>query len=113
MNLFWALLILLVIVLILFWILPSLMAPEKQDGIIFDVKKLPPPPADVEKQVAQQMLASHYEPARAVVPEDFPTKAIGDCPYSKPMSTDLPLADVPMHVLVKSSSCKLEAAAAS
>ena len=108
MSLFWALLILLVIVLILFWILPSLMAPEKQDGILFDVKKLPPPPEVLEQQAAQQMLESQYEPAREVVPEDFPIKAIGDCPMSKPMSTDLPIANVPMYVLAQSSSsCKL------
>lgn len=107
MYLFWALLVLLVVVLILFWILPNLMAPEKQDGIVFDVKKLPPPPEVIEQQKAQQMLAAQYEPAREIVPEDFPPKSIGDCPYSKPMSTNLPMANIPMYILTDSATCTL------
>lgn len=107
MYLFWSLLILLVVVLVLFWILPSLMAPEKQDGIVFDLKNIPPPPEVVEQQLSQQMLASQYEPARKVVPEDFPKKAIGDCPLSKPMSTNLPIVDMPMRFISNGSSCSL------
>lgn len=107
MHLFWALLILLVIVVILFWILPSLMAPQKQEGVVFSPKDLPPPIEVVEREMAQQMLASQYEPARSVVPEDYPTKQIGECPISKPMSTNLPMVDVPMHMLSKTgSTCK-------
>lgn len=109
MYLFWALLILLVVVVILFWILPSLMAPEKQDGIIFDVKNLPPPPEVVARQKAQKMLSSQYVPAREVVPEDFPVKEIGDCPLSKPMSTSLPMVNIPMYELKKSGSCQIAA----
>lgn len=107
MYLFWTLLILLVVVLVLFWILPSLMAPEKQDGIVFDVKNIPPPPEVVEQQLSQQMLASQYEPARTVVPEDFPQKAIGDCPLSKPMSTSLPIVNMPMRFISNGNSCSL------
>ena len=105
MNLFWALLILIVLVSVLFWILPAVMKPETaRPGISVPVQ---PSVADIESHASKQMLESHYEEAKAIVPEDYPSKSIGDCPYSKPMSSDLPLADVPMHLLLKTEQCKL------
>ena len=83
------------------------MAPEKQNGVTFDVRNLPPLPEVVEKQKAQQMLAAQYEPARETIPEDFPLKEIGDCPLSKPMSTNLPMANIPMYMLTESGTCTL------
>lgn len=43
---------------------------------------------------ANIMLDSYYIPAKETVPENYPRKAIGDCPYTKHQSTDLPLANV-------------------
>jgi len=31
------------------------------------------------------------------VPDDYPAKQIGCCPYGKPFSKDLPIADAPMY----------------
>jgi len=44
-------------------------------------------------------LESYYKPALVNVPitqDIIPTQNIGDCPISKPLSTDLPIADVPL-----------------
>lgn len=101
--------ILLVIIVILFWILPSLLAPKKQSGIVYDVQTIPPPPEVVAQLDAKKMLDSQYETAREIVPEDYPKGSIGDCPLSKPMSTDLPLVNVPMHLVANGGTCKLHA----
>jgi hypothetical protein len=41
-------------------------------------------------------LLQFYKPAEPQVKLDFPPKNIGCCPFSKPMSKALPMADVPM-----------------
>lgn len=41
-------------------------------------------------------LMQFYKPAEPQVKLDFPPKKIGCCPFSKPMSKALPMADVPM-----------------
>lgn len=33
--------------------------------------------------------------ARAEIPDDYPRLSVGTCPYSKPMSADLPIRDMP------------------
>ena len=53
----------------------------------------PSPPVANE---AAEMLKTFYVPAQEKVPLDYPAKAIGCCPFSKPMSTDLPIGNVPM-----------------
>lgn len=52
--------------------------------------------ADFEKIQSQKMLDTHFVQAEPTVPEDYPLKQVGACPYSKPLSRDLPLANVPM-----------------
>ena len=37
-----------------------------------------------------------FYPANEHVPEDFPVKPLGECPYSKPQQHDLPVATLPM-----------------
>jgi hypothetical protein len=44
----------------------------------------------------EESLAAFYIPANDGVPEDFPVKPLGECPYSKPLSHDIPLANVPL-----------------
>lgn len=109
MDLFWALIIIASLVILLFAVLPSFV--EKRQPTLI------PPPTTAPSRVAttthfnkakdKAMLDSHYVPARAVVPEDYPRKKIGACPYSRPPSTDLPLPDIPMCLAQKSSSMKL------
>ena len=60
-------------------------------------------PAPSEQQVvlntdesASQMLQGYYVPAQEKVSLDYPPTKIGCCPFSKPMSTDLPIGNIPM-----------------
>lgn len=57
------------------------------------------------------MLDAQYEQvqsqARVTVPENYPRKPIGACPYSKPQSMDLPLGNVPMCVAVRAENMHL------
>jgi len=41
------------------------------------------------------------------VPDDYPTVGVGCCPYGKPLSRDLPMADVPMCMAKSSSDMRL------
>jgi hypothetical protein len=51
---------------------------------------------DIGEANDQETLASFYIPANDGIPEDFPVKEIGECPYSKPDSYDLPIPNLPM-----------------
>lgn len=62
------------------------------------------PSEDIE---SKKMLHMHYQNARESVPEDYPIKPIGCCPYSKPLSKDLPLPDMLVPVLVNSPDMRL------
>lgn len=57
---------------------------------------------------ANIMLDSYYITARDV-PEDYPLKKIGDCPYTKAPSTDLPIANMPMCGINKAKDTRLRA----
>jgi hypothetical protein len=103
MDLFWFLLTVLAIVLVLFVILPNIW--EKQPPATVQavqprrpVPAVHPPPRH-DAQEAALMLAQHYVPAKDAVPVNYPRKAIGDCPFSKPQSTALPAVDVPLCML--------------
>lgn len=50
---------------------------------------------------AATMLKKQYAPAAPSVPQDYPRKEIGSCPYSKPMSEALPLSNVPMCIAAR------------
>lgn len=56
---------------------------------------------------SKEMLAAHYVDADPLVPVDYPYKRIGECPYSKPQSRDLPVADIPMNVVNLSKDMRL------
>jgi hypothetical protein len=44
-------------------------------------------------------MESYYQPARDCVPVDFPVTRLQDCPPVKPMSSALPIANMPMCAL--------------
>jgi len=44
----------------------------------------------------EESLDAFFYPANEHVPEDFPVKPLGECPYSKPQQHDLPVATLPM-----------------
>jgi hypothetical protein len=101
MNLFWALLVLLVIIIVLFIIVPNIFEKDPAKSVVYKPVAVKPSQHQLEAEASKRMLESHYEEAKDVIPEDFPRKVVGDCPYSKPMSTDLPLTDMPMSLLTK------------
>jgi hypothetical protein len=47
------------------------------------------------------MVDTYYVDAKGGVPINYQRKPVGSCPYSKPMSRDLPLANVPMSMAIK------------
>jgi type II secretory pathway pseudopilin PulG len=53
------------------------------------------------------MVATYYKDGNECVPMQYPKLSIGACPYSKPMSTDLPLANVPMCMATRNENMKL------
>lgn len=56
---------------------------------------------------ANIMLNEFYTPALNTVPENYPRKNIGECPYSKKQSTDLPLANVSLCGINKGKPMRL------
>jgi hypothetical protein len=85
---YWLLLIIVVVIIIfLFTRQPTAVAialPEEKKEIEQVVD-----PVKIE-------LDSYYQSAKEKVDLDFPPKKIGCCPFSKPLSKDLPIANVPM-----------------
>lgn len=104
MSLFWALFIILVTLTLLFVIFPNILQNERQIPYqpVHTVSSVSAPLIslnELEQRESKELLESHYENAKPEVPEDYPRKTVGDCPFSKPMSSDLPIADVPLCVM--------------
>lgn len=78
---------------------------------VLDARQLRPlhvvAPKDVEYIESKRMLEAHYQSARSTIPIDMPLKPIGACPYSKPQSTDLPIPNIPMNVVMNSRDMRL------
>jgi len=56
---------------------------------------------DIGTPTDEESLASFYVPSKDHVPEDFPVKQIGECPYSKAQQHDIPVAHVNMCLAAK------------
>ena len=63
--------------------------------------------AEKRKYDLRADIDSQFETARPVVPNDYPLNNIGCCPYGRPLSSDLPMADVPMCMAKKSNDMRL------
>lgn len=103
MDLFWAILIVATVVLLLFAVIPSLMETSSSHVRPHPTIVAPQQPIITVSPATRRddakdraMLDSHYKDARSYIPEDYPAKAIGACPYTKAPSTDLPLVDLPL-----------------
>lgn len=115
MSPLWALSVILLILTVLFVILPSIF---KRDNVAVTTHRVTTTAHSVqqhaenascdgnttaqekERCMDRDMLKSFYPPPLTKeTPIDYPKKAIGACPYSKPQSKALPLADVPMHMI--------------
>jgi hypothetical protein len=54
-----------------------------------------------------EMINKYYVPAPDSIPIDYARKPVGACPHSKPMSMDLPIANVPLCVATSSADMRL------
>jgi hypothetical protein len=114
MNVFWAFLIVVTVFFFLFVIIPSLFqtpvsstASSYQVPVVLSPQEVARQRATEEQRQSKMMLDGYYVPAKDVVPEDYPRKIMGECPYSKPPSTDLPIANVPLCMAVRPQNMKL------
>lgn len=108
MDLFWATLIIAALVIILFAVLPSFVEKPKPAHVPRPVKNRVISTTTIyDPAVDKAMLDSHYEPARESIPEDYPRKQVGACPYTKAPSTDLPIPDMPLCYVQRSDNMKL------
>lgn len=87
---YWIFIAIVVLVLVVLW-----MRKPKEIAFLMPVtgnnNGTPPPSLPVHNGLLQ-----FYKPAEPQVKLDYPPKNIGCCPFSKPMSKALPMADVPM-----------------
>lgn len=56
-----------------------------------------------ELEPEPEMIAMYYKDEVRDVPVQYERRPIGSCPVSKPMSTDLPIANIPMCMLQNNS----------
>jgi len=116
-ELFWAILITVTIIVFLFVILPSFFAgcgsaalrPASVVGPTVHINleaAQAAKAAKAEKESATK-LNGYFSGVKTCVPEDYPRRPVGACPYAKAQSTDLPLANVPMCVAVGDQNMRL------
>jgi len=74
---------------------------EKKSSSSPDVTYTPSqkPNPNVTKPVEESELDTYFTPASVLVPEDYPRKEIGACPFAKSQKTELPMVDIPMCTL--------------
>lgn len=65
--------------------------------------------AAAEREASLKMLASQFGATQAAadVPDDYPRKKVGACPYSRPASAPLPMSSIPMCMAIQSDNMYL------
>ena len=107
MNSFWLFIMAVVTLLLVFVIIPNATrTPHVLDARNLRVSNVVTQES-IESIESKRMLDAHYKSAREVVPVDEPLKQIGECPYSKAQSSDLPIPNIPMNVIVNSQYMRL------
>jgi hypothetical protein len=81
------------------------LPPQRVNTVIYD-KTLTQKPVCKEKP-SNPNLDKYFIEAKEEIPVDYDIKQVGDCPYSKPMSKDLPLANIPMCMAVSEENMNL------
>ncbi len=72
-----------------------IVATNQPDKVIKDA---------IKKETVQTELDSFYRPINADISVEKSVKQIGSCPFSKPMSSALPITNIPMCYAKKSTS---------
>ena len=100
LSVFWALFVIGIVLIFLFAVIPSLFESRAaHDGTITWVPVEPthsPATVQHDEQSSKQSLDAQFMEARSTIPEDYPVKPIGACPYTKAPSSDLPMVDMPL-----------------
>jgi len=82
----------------------------KEAAALVDPIYLPEPSGKADKKLepTKEMIDMYYKNEVSEVPEQYCYKPIGECPHSKPMSTDLPIANVPMCMATQENNMRLQ-----
>jgi hypothetical protein len=123
MNLFWTLLVILVIAVFVFVIFPSWfdvpmhassvsttqmrMNTANESNNTENTEITEKDVQQLEVKESKVLLNNFYKPANRSVPVDYPRKKVGECPFSKPQSMDLPVVDVPMCFAVSENNMRI------
>lgn len=125
MDTFWFLLVVFLAFFLVLVILPNIVAtpplplqripsPPPRTDVSYPEIANDQDPAQLRKQWEQaealrskQMLDQQFVPATKTIPVDHPRKPIGACPFSKPFSSDLPIADMPMQFTATSEDMRM------
>lgn len=65
--------------------------------------------AEKKRLASKADIDGHFQKPLPTIPNDYPPTEIGCCPYGKPLSSDLPMADLPMCVITRSQDMRLRA----
>ena len=84
--------------------------PEEPEYHIREGKDIPKPidttmmDCSIDKRLTKKFEDTYFSPAKKDIDLDFPPHNIECCPFSKPMSTDLPVGNLPMCYAVKNKT---------
>lgn len=115
MDIFWIFVTVIAVALIVFLVLPKVF---DHPTMAQPIRAPKPVPSQTQHEAAerahevavasaqsQAALDAVFEETRATeVPENYPLRPIGACPYSKADSTSLPMVDTPRCILLKGLS---------
>lgn len=115
MDIFWIFVTVIAVAIILFLVLPKVFenptvalpirAPKQVPSQAQHEEAARAHEAAVASEQSRAAIDAVFEDTRATdVPENYPRRPIGACPYSKADSTSLPVVDMPRCVLLKGLS---------
>lgn len=94
-------LLLVAVGIVLYYVMNQPTSSSPSPAVVPESSSSPSPPPVSD---AAEMLKTFYVPAQEKVALDYPPKGIGCCPFSRPMSTDLPIGNLPMCYAVASQT---------
>jgi len=99
----------LIVILILLYFITRPASPVKERAHVHVEKKCGSGSGedDRDKKDLSPEINKFFKMPTQCVPIDYPTKKIGECPYSKPPSKDIPVANAPMCFAEKNDNMYL------